>query len=67
MSGKHQSPNEHEFTNEPPKSNARAFYDLLGQEDQEFYLGCDYTSHLYTTTRLLNIKTSHNIAQIIFN
>lgn len=28
------------------------------------YWGCDYASHLYATTRLLNIKLSHNVAQI---
>lgn len=63
----HQSPYVHEFTNEQPDPYARAFYDLPSQDDEELYLGCNYASFLYTTTRLLNIKTSHDVAQITFD
>lgn len=58
---------DHDFVDEEPNKDTRAFYDLLIQEDQKLYSYYNFASPLYTMTTLLNIKTSHNIPQTTFN
>ena len=57
----------HDYAEEEPNEEARVFYDLLNQEDQQLYPGYDGASPLYTTARMLNAKTSHNVLQIAFD
>lgn len=63
----HQFFYDHVFADEQPNPTARVFYDLMRQEERELYLGSDYATPLYTNARLLNLKISHNIVQIIFD
>lgn len=57
--------NESVLTDEQLK--VQKFYDILWQENQELYPGCDFPSPLNTTSRLLNINTTHNVAQTTFD
>ena len=57
----------HDYAEEEPNEEARSFYDLLSQEDQQLYPGCNFVSPLSTTTRLLSAKTSHNVPQTAFD
>lgn len=54
-------------TDEDPNTEAKKNYLLLEREKDHLYLGCERISPLYSTTRLLDIKSDRIVSATAFN
>lgn len=63
----HSNPESNMWEEHVPNSKAKEFYDMLQNENEPLYIGCEDWSKLQAATTLLNWKSDCNVPESTFN